>query len=192
MRTTRVLLACGIGSSLLYLATDLVASSLLPGYRYAHQAVSELSAIGAPTRTMWQASGALYEVLLIAFAWGVWRAASHQRSLRVLAVLVVCIGVLGIIWGFFPMHGRGTTPTESDRVHAVIAGINVILVLSGIFVSTRIGPRFRIYAIASAILMLVAGAATFLYVPRIDARLPTPGLGLVERVNVYGYLVWIS
>jgi hypothetical protein len=47
-----LLLICGILSSLLYVGTDILAGTLWEGYSFTSQAVSELSAIGAPTRPL--------------------------------------------------------------------------------------------------------------------------------------------
>ena len=47
----RALLACGVGYSLLYVVqNDVVAASRYEGYSRMSQAISELSAKGAPTR----------------------------------------------------------------------------------------------------------------------------------------------
>jgi hypothetical protein len=54
----KVLLACGILSSLLYAAMNVFVPMLWDGYTMASQTVSELSAIGAPTRTLWVRLGA--------------------------------------------------------------------------------------------------------------------------------------
>ena len=45
----KILLGCGILSSVLYFAGDVVMSLTYEGYSYLHQTVSELNAIGAPT-----------------------------------------------------------------------------------------------------------------------------------------------
>jgi hypothetical protein len=50
----RVLLVCGILSSLLYVAMLVLVPLWWEGYGSADQAVSELSAIGAPTRSLWE------------------------------------------------------------------------------------------------------------------------------------------
>ena len=44
----RLLLACGITSSVLYLFTDLLGGLRYPGYSFVSQAISELSARVAP------------------------------------------------------------------------------------------------------------------------------------------------
>jgi hypothetical protein len=40
--------------------------------------------------------------------------------------------------------------------------------------------------------LLVSGSLTFLYAPRLAANLPTPGMGLVERIDVGSYLLWVA
>ena len=49
----KILLLCGILSSMLYVAMTVFAAAEWPGYSSAAQTISELSAIGAPTRSMW-------------------------------------------------------------------------------------------------------------------------------------------
>src|SRR5438105_3351493 len=89
-----LLLLCGALSSLLYIAMNVIVPLQWPGYSAFSQVVSELSAIGAPTRTLWVVLGIAYDLLLIAFGWGIWRSARDSRSLRVLAVLMVLGGLI--------------------------------------------------------------------------------------------------
>src|SRR3569833_305413 len=63
----RVLLGCGIVASLVYVAITLIVASLWPSYNSASQTISELSAIGAPTRFIWVTLSAPYTLLMIAF-----------------------------------------------------------------------------------------------------------------------------
>ena len=71
----RVLLIAGILSSLLYITFDFVAAARYPGYSLRDQAISELSAFGAPTAGFWSAMGPFYGILILAFTIGVLRAA---------------------------------------------------------------------------------------------------------------------
>lgn len=48
----KVLLICGIVSSVLYVSTNILAGMLWEGYSFTSQVISELSAIGAPTRLL--------------------------------------------------------------------------------------------------------------------------------------------
>ena len=58
-RTTlpKMLLVCGILSSLLYVAMNVIVPMQWPGYSSASRVISELSAIGAPTRSLWVVLG---------------------------------------------------------------------------------------------------------------------------------------
>jgi hypothetical protein len=57
---------------------------------------------------------------------------------------------------------------------------------------TAFGMRFRRYSIATLVVLVVSGALTFLYAPRLAANLPTPGMGLIERVDLGSYLLWVA
>ena len=114
---TKALLVCGILSSLLYVAMNVFVPMQCEGYSSASQTVSELSAIGAPTRPLWVLLGVAYTLLVTAFGWGVWRSARRNRPLRVVGGLMVAYGVIGLAWPFAPMHLRGGG-VHADRYHA--------------------------------------------------------------------------
>jgi hypothetical protein len=40
--------------------------------------------------------------------------------------------------------------------------------------------------------MLVFGAITSVYAPQVQANEPTPWVGVYERINAYGYMLWIG
>ena len=64
----KVLLICGVLSSLLYLTVNIFVPMQWPAYICTFQTVSELSAIGAPTRPLWVRLCSPYAPLVIAFA----------------------------------------------------------------------------------------------------------------------------
>jgi hypothetical protein len=97
------LLVCGILSSLLYIAMTIVIAAQWETYSSAAQTVSELSAIGAPTRSVWLLPAALYTVLVTAFGWGVWISGGRTRALRIAGALIVAYGALGLLWPFAPI-----------------------------------------------------------------------------------------
>src|SRR5437762_8743894 len=102
----KVLLVCGILAALLYVGSDILAALSWEGYSYTAQSVSELRALGAPTRTFLVPILTLYSVLEIAFALGMWLTAGPKRSLRITAGLLLALGVLDLTAYFFPMHLR--------------------------------------------------------------------------------------
>ena len=187
----KALLVCGVLSSLVYVAANVLAAMRWEGYSSTSQTISELSAIGAPSRPVWVALGIVYDVLLLAFGVGVWRCAGRERRLRIAAGMLLAIGVLGAFWP--PMHMRGAVPTLTDTLHVVFASVVSLLILLAIgFGATAAGRWFRTFSIATIALLVVFGALSFLYAPRIAANLPTPWLGLLERINLGGYLLWVA
>lgn len=118
----KVLLICGILAPLLYVSTDILAGALYAGYSFTSQAISELFAIGAPTSHLVVPLFTVYDVLLLAFAWGVCVSAGRNRALRVMALMVVGNAANGLVlWNFFPMHMRGFEATFTDTMHVILA-----------------------------------------------------------------------
>ena len=192
----KVLLVCGILSSLLYVAMLVVIAMRWEGYSSASQTVSELSAIGAPTRALWVVPAAFYTVLVTAFGWGVWKSAGRIRVLHIVGASIGAYGALGLIWPFAPMHLRETLAagggTLSDTMHLVLASVTVVLMLLAIaFGASAFGRGFRLYSIASLLILAACGALTFIDAPGIAANLPTPWIGVWERINIGVFLLWV-
>jgi len=131
-------------------------------YSYNSQTISELSAIGAQTRTAWLVAMIfLFNPLLIAFGIGVWKSAGEKRSLKITGILLSLWGALGYAWLLFPMHMRGEIGSITDTGHLVMAGITVPLMMLFIgFGSGARGKWFRLYSILSILIMSVFGAWT--------------------------------
>jgi hypothetical protein len=186
----KVLLACGIVSSLVYLSLDLAALLRYPGYDFFSQTISELSAIGAPSRSLIVALGSTYDVLLIAFGLGVWLSAGNERALRVAGALLIAAAVFGSFWP--PMHMRGAGITRTDTLHILWTAGWLLLTMAAMgFAGAALGKRFLSYTIATIVVVLLFGALTGLQGPRIPANLPTPWAGITERINIGAFLLWI-
>jgi hypothetical protein len=184
------LLACGIAYSVIYAANNVICAIVWRDYSSAAQTISELSAIGAPSRPVWVALGMVDTVLLLAFGIGVWRCAGGKRGLRIAAASLLAIGVIGPFWP--PMHLRGTPATLTDTMHIVFTAVTVPLILLAIGAgAASLGRRFRAYSILTLVVVFAAGALTGMQGPRVAANQPTPWIGVLERVNVGGYLLWI-
>jgi Protein of unknown function (DUF998) len=190
----KLLLVCGILSSLLYVAMTVFVPMQFEGYSSASQTVSELSAIGAPTRTLWVSLGIVYTLFAVAFGWGVWKSAGRNRPLRIAGGLLIAYVVIGLAWP--PMHQREALAagekTLTDTMHIVFTMVTVLLMLLAIgFAATAFGKRFRLYSIGTIVLLLVFGALTGLDASRLEANLPTPWMGVWERINIFAYMLWV-
>lgn len=114
----KVLLICGIVAPLLFIITDVLASTLYAGYSFTNQAVSELFAIGAPTSHFVVPLFTLYSALLVAFTLGIWISAGRNHALRVMALMMIVSVANGLVlWNFFPMHMRGAEMAFTDIMH---------------------------------------------------------------------------
>jgi Protein of unknown function (DUF998) len=188
------LLICGIAASLLYGAITWLIS--YPGYSPISQTVSELSAWGVSTRPLWVVLGSLYDLFMIAFALGVWASAGEKRSLRIAGGFLIAYGLLGLAWPFAAMHQRQVLAaggeTIADTAHLVLAAVTVTLMFAAMaFGAAAFGWWFRIYSIATIVILLVFGLLTSANASRVAANLPTPWAGLWERINIGVFLVWV-
>lgn len=105
-------------------------------------------------------------------------------------VLLVC-GIVSSL-PFAPMHLRGEGFTLTDTMHIVLAAATVLLMLLAIgFGTAAFGKRFRLYSIVTLVILVAFGALTFLDGPRISANLPTPWVGVWERINIGVFLLWV-
>ena len=192
--TRRILLVCGVFSSLLYVFTTVFVALQWPDYSSASQTVSELSAIGAPTRSLWISLVVPYTLLMAGFGYGVWLSADRNRALRLTGGVMVIYGVLGLFWP--PMHLREVLAagggTLTDTMHIVFAMVTVLLMMLAIgFGAAALGPQFRLYSIATMAILAGCGAMTGVDAPRLPANLPTPWIGVWERINIGVFLLWV-
>jgi hypothetical protein len=191
------LLGCGVVALGLYVGMDAIAALRYDGYHYADQTISELSAIGAPTRSFWLPLGFVHSALMLLFAAGLWRTA-RQRLLQVVGLLAASVGVLGVVgWPFAPMHQRAVLAagggTWSDTMHLVLSGVSSLLFLVSIAVGARVlGKKFCVYSIATLVVMLAAGSWTGMMAPEVSANAATPWLGIAERIAVFSPMLWYA
>ena len=189
----RALLACGLVSSLLYVGIDIFGALSWPGYSYTGQAISEMTAVDAPTRALLLPVYFVYGLLFFPFALGIWRSAGPSRALRIIATCLFLVALLDFAWPFFPMHMRGAGTTSSDTGHLLLGGADMLLLMIAIASSAlAFGKGFRVYAIATMLVILLFGTLMSLDVPRVAAGLPTPWLGLNERLMMAAWLLWIA
>lgn len=189
------LLLCGIVSSLWYAVINIIVPAQFAGYSVTSQTISELSAIDAPTRTIWVELCIFYTLLLIAFGLGVGSIASHNKKLRLTAAVIVIDAIFTAFWP--PMHQREVIAagggTITDTLHYVWAFIHLALVLLMIgFGTVVMGKKFRIYSIATVVVFIIFGILTTQESSGIATAKPTPHIGIWERVNIGAYMLWIA
>ena len=188
------MLTCGIAATFLYVLANVVCAMLYEGYSSISQTVSELSAIDAPTRKLWVPMGILYSLLMIAFGWGVWLSSNGNRLLRIVAILFIADAAIGLFWP--PMHRREVIAagggTLTDTLHIVFTIIHIPAVMFAIGIgAAALDKKFRIYSVITLAALLVFGVLTGIESPGIDKGLPTPLIGVWERLLIAVYMIWI-
>ena len=194
----KILLGCGIASSVLYVASDILISWWDPNYSYRDQSFSELLAPGSPTRPLVLVLLAIpYGVLVTAFGVGVWASASRRRAGRITGALLVGYAVIGAVTGVFLSAAtrevlEAGEETWRNTMHLPGTAVSVLCILLAMgFGSTLLGRRFRYFSYASILTILVFGVLAGLQVERVEANQPTPWLGIVERGNIYAIMLWV-
>lgn len=188
---TQVLLFCGLLSTVWYVVINVYVPTQYPGYSLSSLTVSELSAIGAPTRKLWVILVAFYPLLFIAFGLGILQSAGASKALRAVGWLIIGYSIFNIYWP--PMHQRGTETTLTDTLHIVWAAITVMLMIIMMLVgSLAFGRRFRIYTFFSIATHFLFGILTGLEAPNIPINGPTPWIGTWERINIGIFMLWVA
>jgi accessory gene regulator protein AgrB len=190
----RFLLFCGVLASLIYIAMNIFIPPLYEGYNWVTQIVSELSAVDAPTRPLWFPLGIVYTLLVAVFGWGVFKSARQKRSLRTAGILLFLHGIVSLTWS--PMHQREVLAagggTFTDTWHIVMSVITVSLMFLTIgFGAAAFDKGFRFYSVATILVFIAFGVLTFAEAPNVDKNLPTPFIGLWERINIAAFMVWL-
>ena len=193
-RLQRHLLLCGAFSSAVYILMNIVTVIMYKGYSVSDQTVSELSAIGAPTRRLWVLLSLVYSLSLALFGWSIRQLYKKDRRLALVGSLFLLNAVIGLFWP--PMHQREVLAaggkTFSDALHIVFTVVTVlIMVVAIVFSVPAFGRVFRIYSLVTLLILLCAGIATGMDAPKIQANESTPWIGIWERVNIGVYMAWV-
>jgi hypothetical protein len=195
----RILLVCGIASSVLYVAVDVLGSLRYPGYRYTEQQFSELTAQGSPVRPLMIALSVIpYTLLVAAFAGGVFTSAPKKRAGRITAAMLLGYAAFGMVGGWLtPMNTREALAAGErglrNAMHVPMTALmSVFMLLAMGFGATLLGKRFRYYSYATIAVLVAFGVVTSLQAGKMVANEATPWMGLTERINIYATMLWVA
>jgi hypothetical membrane protein len=195
----KILLICGIVSSVWYVITDVIGTLRYPGYSYTDQWFSELTAQRAPTRPLMIALNEIpYNLLVLTFAAGVWESAGRTRAGQITSAGLAGFAALGFVTGvIFPMPTREVAAAGEGTLRNTMhipgtVAMSLSFVLAVVFGCTLLGKRFRYYSYGTLLAVLVFGFLTSLQAPQIAANQPTPWSGIYERINIYATMLWVA
>jgi hypothetical protein len=190
----RILLVGGIASSLLYVSTDLLAAWWDESYSLTDQNYSELLATGAPTRPFMLLVSIAYNLLVAAFALGVWRSVAPKRAAQVAGACMLGYALLSLATPlFFQMDMRGAVVTPRGSLHPLMTAVMSLFILLSIGMGAfLLGRGFRFYSLMTIAVLILFGLLTAQQVPQLAAGGPTPWMGLTERINIYATMLWFA
>jgi hypothetical protein len=185
-------LICGVLASLLYVLADILGGYVWPAYSYTSHGISDLMATGAPSRPLVLSLMTVRSLLLIAFVVGVWRSARGTTGLRLTAVLLLAEVTIGQVTAtFFPVPQRSVA--ETAAMHIIGTGLeSLCIVLAMACAAAALGKQFRLYSIGTILILLIFGGMAGSQISQIEQGLPTPWLGVTQRINIYAYLLWVA
>lgn len=166
----------------------------MEGYDFISQSVSELSAIGAPTRSLVVPLNLTYDTLMIAFGLGVWVSASRNRALRLTALMVAGNAVISlVVIAFFPTNPIETWSVYPNNVHLVLMVMSMFCFLLAIgFGAVAYRKWFRLYSLGILLTYLILAIFRFTQASQIPAGQSESLIGIQERTMIFGYLLWVA
>ena len=189
----KFLLALGVLAPIYYVVVnDVVAASLYPGYDRVSRPVSELTATYAPTRPVLVPLLVIFDLLIIPFWIGVWRAAQGNRALRLTSGLMLGFRALALLAFPFPMVADEVL--GANTIHTIIWGvITPLLMLASIGASAAaFGKAFRVYAILTLVALVAFSVLTAIQAAQANAGEPVRWFGLTERALIGVWLQWVT
>ncbi len=191
----RIYLLSGVVSPFLYTFTVILGGLLWHDYSHTSQAISELTAAGAPFRLTLNILFSISLLLACCFAITSLQYIKqyNNRSLNISMWILFTISILSLLWAFFPMDPRGADTTIQGVVHLILAGIVSPLT---IICPVLVGLGFRkinkfkgytIYCLISAAIILVTGVIAALSTQNESAY-----MGIYARLTIGSYQQWLA
>jgi len=165
-------------------------------YSWVSEEFSRLSAVGAPSRWVILDMCPIYTALVVAFAIGLfWWSRGRSRGLRVISIALIAYAAANLVWPqFYPENMSQSVDAFTNTMHIVITGVVVTTWLAILGVATASYKGWlRFYSIGTIGVVLVFGGGLAGWQGALMAAgQPHPWLGLVERINIYGFYAWMS
>ncbi len=191
--THRLWMLGGVLAPVVYVAAVVLGGILTPGYSHVAGPVGALTMAGAPAALAIIPLFALYNALLVAFAFTL-RDVLFDRGVRTGLLGPTALAVTALVGALmlvYPMDPLGAPSTGDGRMHVWFAGIASIASMLAVWsVGGAVGRagwrRLEIYSWVSLAAIAVAGiwAAT-------AGSQESALMGLAERTTIGAFLQWV-
>lgn len=178
----------------LYIIHVLLGPLVWEGYSHWSQAISELTALGAPHS---QGLGALtigYGILsIVVSSYLVYRLVSGSRLVKLASLMFLFMHLISFSYVFFPQDLPGEPMSFSGIMHIIVTGLLVPLTIASPILWAKAvwahhhWRRFSRFSVAVAIALFLFGGAT-----AASAAQGASFFGFLERLNIGSLLLWMT
>ena len=190
---TDVLMFSGMLAVVFYVVHVVIGGIKWKGYSHFQQPISDLTATGAPNRTLMLSLTTIYGLLALLFAVSFTILKSREHNTLVLwgGISFIVLHLVSALYPLFPQDLPGTETTFRGKMHLVITTLIVPFTISTPFLigfgflSEPQWHAFGLYSIITGILILIFGGTTAIFYAK-----KIPYFGLVERLNIGALQVW--
>ena len=189
----KILLSSGMLAVVIYLLHILLGGYLWKTYSHLQQPISDLTATGAPNRSLLVLFTNIYGALALIFAVAFTLFEGRKRHKLVFwgGVSFILLHVISISYSFFPQDLPGAEPTFAGIMHLVVT---VLIVPFTILTPLLIGFGLKkekaskalgnFSLICGILIIIFGGLAGFFFAKGL------PYFGLVERINIGTLQIW--
>lgn len=176
----------GVISLISYTCAVFISPIAYPHYNAMKQAVSDLSAINAPSLKLWNILSTPYNLCTLVCATCICIGIQNLYTKRFrigiyLFTLMEWISALG--FSMFPLTESGYANTIQDKMHLAITGIVVILSIVSLILIILSHTPYLSFIAFICLMMMFIGAIGMNIVPQ-------DYFGIVERFSVFGPVIY--
>ena len=181
---------CGILSVIFYLLHDVIGAANYPGYQWTRQAVSDLTALDAPSFPIARALSGIHGIFTgICCAFLCVMVTDMRKSLRIGVYLFTAMhGVSAIGYSLFPLSSSGYDGSVQSFMHVYVVTALVVL-LSIVSLALIAAGSFRDHRKALGICAAAALGCMFFGAAGSNI-LPKEIFGIPERFSTYSAVVF--
>lgn len=179
---TRLAASLLFAGGTLFLIMNTVAEAMYPNYSVGANALSDLGALGAPTRFLWDGQLFATGVLALAGIWilffkSSWTQKVGVKNKNLVSVIYLLPAVASILVSLFPENYIPVVHSLSALITFVMGGV------SALYAYRFTSAPYRYFSVALGAISLVSLALL-----ATGARF---GFGLGERLVVYPFVLWV-
>jgi len=181
----------GLLGILFYFLHIIVGANIYKGYNPVKQAVSDLTAVGAPSRVVSSVLSAFYGVCLIVFfiAFFIYFRKKFNIFFDLGALFLIIMQAISTIgYSAFPLSANGAKPFQ-DAMHIVVTALVVVSSIAALVFLTIGAFRSKknlwlAYASIATLVLMMTGSILTGAVPSI--------LGIAERITIFSLHIYLA